>query len=209
MKKMCVILVVLVGLLPGWARGQSTEAAQLLLNVEKLNQLKNILTDLKKSYTILSNGYTSIRNIAEGNFSLHKVFLDGLMQVSPAVKKYRKVAGIVEYQIAVVKECKAASDRFNGLKTFRAAELEYLSAVYGNLIKLSLGNLDELILVVTAGQLRMSDDERLAAIDRIYAEMEDKLLFLRDFNGRTALMGLQRAKEKEELKGLGNMREDD
>lgn len=43
---------------------QSAEIQQLLLNVEKLSQLKNILTDMKKGYTIISNGYNSVKNIA-------------------------------------------------------------------------------------------------------------------------------------------------
>jgi len=41
-------------------------------------------------------------------------------------------------------------------------------------------NLDELAMVITAGKLRMSDDERLQAIDRIYASIEDQFSFLRD-----------------------------
>ena len=61
---------------------QTDEAQQLLLNVEKLAQLKQILKDMYKGYEIVSKGYNTIKNISEGNFDLHKVFLDGLMQVS-------------------------------------------------------------------------------------------------------------------------------
>lgn len=195
MKRMFGVLLIVFGLVPRLALAQTDEAAQLLLNVEKLSQLKNILVDLKKSYKILHDGFTLVSNISQGNFSIHKVFLDGLMEVSPAVKKYRKVAGIVEYQVQLVQEYKKAYNRFRQMNAFTAKELEYLSNVYGNLLKLSLRNLDELITVVTAGELRMSDDERLAAVDRIFAEMEDKLLFLRDFNGKAAVFGLQRSRE--------------
>jgi hypothetical protein len=48
----------------------------------------------------------------------------------------------------------------------------------------------------------MSDDERLAAIDRIYDDMQEKLMFLHDFNGSTALLSVSRAKEQQELKDL-------
>ena len=34
----------------------------------------------------------------QGNFNLHKAFLDGLMMVSPAVKKYKRVADIITLQ---------------------------------------------------------------------------------------------------------------
>ena len=80
------------------AKAQSQEAQQLLLNVEKLSQLKNILSDMKKGYQVISGGYNAIKDISQGNFSLHGIFLDGLMLVSPEVKKYRRVADIISYQ---------------------------------------------------------------------------------------------------------------
>ena len=58
---------------------QSAEAQQLLLNVEKLAQMKKILQQLYDGYKILHGGYTAIKNISEGNFSIHKVFLDPLI----------------------------------------------------------------------------------------------------------------------------------
>ncbi|MGY4383932.1 preprotein translocase subunit YajC [Pedobacter sp. UYP24] len=69
---LCLLLTVAV--LP--SRAQSTEVQQLLLNVEKLSQLKNILSDMKKGYTIVTNGYNAVKNISQGNFSLHEVFLE-------------------------------------------------------------------------------------------------------------------------------------
>jgi hypothetical protein len=74
--------------------------------------------------------------------------------------------------------------------------MEYFGKVYGNLFKQSLSNLDELAIIITANKLRMSDDERLASIDRIYNEMQDKLVFLRHFNNNTTILAIQRAREK-------------
>lgn len=180
------------------AHAQATEVVQLLLNVEKLAQLKSILSDLKKGYDIVHGGYSTIKDLSEGNFSLHKTFLDGLMQASPTVKKYYKVGKIVEYQIALIKEYKSAFKRFEQSNLLRPSEISYISAVYGNLLNLSLRNLDELANVVTSGQLRMNDQERLKAIDEIFMEMEEKLSFLKDFNGSTSMLVLQRNKDKQD-----------
>lgn len=181
------------------AKAQSTEVQQLLLNVEKLSQLKNILRDMKKGYQIVSSGYNTVKDISQGNFSLHEVFLDGLMQVSPEIKKYQKVADIIEYQKLIVSQYQATFKKFQSTDNFNANEIEYFGKVYQQLFKQSLNNLDELATVITSSKLRMSDDERLQAIDRIFEETEDKLLFLESFNRQVMILSLQRQKEKVEL----------
>jgi hypothetical protein len=181
------------------SRAQSTEIQQLLLNVEKLSQLKNILTDMKKGYTIVSGGYKAVKNISQGNFSLHEVFLDGMMLVSPEIKKYRRVADIISYQKNIITEYKTAFSRFRASDNFNADEISYLGLVYKQLFDQSIDNIDELQTVITSSKLRMSDDERLQAIDRIFADTEDKLVFLRSFNKEASILNLQLQKEKEDV----------
>lgn len=192
-----MIAVFFIGLCS--VQAQSHEAKQLLLNVEKLSQLKNILTDMKKGYTIVSNGYRTVKDIASGNFSLHEVFLDGLMVVSPEIKKYRKVADIITYQQSIVKEYRAALKAFKTSDVFASGELEYLSSVYNNLFNASLQNIEDLTLVITSSKLRMNDEERLKAIDRIFADVSDKLEFLRSFNREAAVLVKQRDRQKQEI----------
>lgn len=207
MKKITMILLVaLLGIASQHkAKAQADEIAQLLLNVEKLAQYKQILSDLKKGYDILNGGYQSIKDLSEGNFSIHKTFLDGLMQVSPAVRKYYKVGEIIDYQVRLVKEYKAAQDKYIRSGLFTVSELNYIGKIYSNLFDNSLRNLDELTLVITANKLRMNDDERLASIDRIHAESSDMLQFLRHFNGSTTLLGAQRQNEKQDISTMDNI----
>ena len=204
MKKLIIMISLsFLGMLPAFrASAQADEITQLILNIEKLAQFKQILSDMKKGYEILSGGYNTIKNISEGNFSLHKAFLDGLMEVSPTVRNYRRVADITNYQIILVKEYRKAYERFQQDNNFNADELAYLGRVYDNLFKESLRNLDELLTVITAGKARMSDDERLQAIDRIYADMQDKLTFLRHFNNNTTTLAVQRAKERNDAQAI-------
>lgn len=180
-------------------RAQSTEIQQLLLNYEKLNQLKNILSDMKKGYKIVSKGYTAIKDISQGNFNLHEAFIDGLMAVNPAIKNYKRVVDIISYQKNIVREYKSAFIRFKQNGSFSPDEIEYLGKVYGQLFNKSIQNLDELATVITSSKLSMSDDERLQAIDRIFADTEDKLQFLRDFNKQANLLAIQRSREKQDV----------
>ena len=201
MKKLVVMLGFI--LFTGFkSQAQVYELERLVLDIEKLAQLKNILTDLYKAYEILSNGYSAIKSISEGNFNLHKAFLDGLLAVSPAVQNYARVVDIVEDQGKIVSEYKAAYHVFSSNPHFSPDELVYLSSVYNNLIEKSERNLENLLNIMTASKLRMNDAERLEAIDRLYADTHGQLSFLRQFNSKTGALALERSKMENDLGGV-------
>jgi hypothetical protein len=200
MKKRVVILWIILFSFSAKVVAQSAEVQQLLLNVEKLAQLKKILSSMKKGYEIVSGGYNRIKDISKGNFNIHQAFLDGLMQVSPAVRKYKRIGEIISFQTQLVKEYKSAFRRFDASNLFNENEIKYMSNVYGNLFNKSLQNLEELAMVITAGKLRMSDDERINAIDRIFDDMGDKLVFLRTFNKENNVLAIQRGREMVDTK---------
>jgi hypothetical protein len=202
--KKWIVIVCSVGLLlcARSARAQQQEIQQLLLDLQKLAQLRQILKDLKTGYQILYGGYTTIKNISEGNFNLHNQLLNSLLEVSPAVKNYKRVADIVSNQLRVVREYKQAFRTLAGSALFSPGELDYFSRVYASLFQESLKNLDALAMVLTSGSLRMSDDERLSAIDRLYDQSADQLSFLRHFNSQGKVLALQRAHEQHNVSSL-------
>jgi hypothetical protein len=208
MKSLIIFLLLTIQISSNALFAQSTEAQQLLLNVEKLAQLKKILSNMKKGYEIVSTGYNTIKDISKGNFNLHDAFLNALLQVSPTVRKYKRVADIITCQSQIVKEYRSAFNRFKSTNLFNSSEITYMEDVYKNLFNKSLQNLDELSIVITAGKLRMSDDERIAAIDRIYKDISDKMVFLRGFNNESSVLAVQRGRElvdtklSEKLNGL-------
>lgn len=187
------------------SQAQSFEIQQLLLDVQKLAQLKSIYSDLVKGYDILSEGYNAVKDISQGNFDLHKLFLDNLLTASPAVQKYQKVANIIECQLQIISEYGTAYNRFKSDDNFSPDEIIYIGKVYNNLINESIKGLSDLTNVITDGTLRASDDERLAQIDKLDAEMQERLSFLRYFNNNTTVLALQRAREKNDVTTLQNI----
>ena len=202
MKKILLLLVVV--LLP-FGKAQAQEMQQLILNIEKLAQFRQILKDMKKGYEILTKGYNTVKDLTQGNFSLHEAFLDALLDVSPTVRNYHKVAEIISMQIKLVQQQGDAFARYHGSGNFSSDELDYIGRIYDNLINESLRNLDELTVIITAGQVRMSDNERIEAIDRIYEDVQEKLLFLNDFNNTTSVLSLQREKEQHDTGSMQNV----
>lgn len=175
---------------------------QLVLDYQKLASLKNILGQMYTGYEVLTKGYTAVKDVAQGNFSLHEAFLDGLYIVSPTVRKYPRIADIINEQAALVSEYKSSAGLFSQNKSFNPDEITYMMNIYNNLISSSLKNLDALSMIITDSQLRMSDAERLAAIDRIYLESHNELSYLRRFNDEASKMAWQRAEADHEKQGV-------
>lgn len=181
---------------------QGQEMQQLLLDIEKLTQMKSILSDMKTGYQIYQQGYGTISSLSKGNFNLHNSYITGLMAVNPAVRKYGRVAEIISMQASLVSEYKRHSKLFQQSGSFSVTELSYMRDVYDRLVSESLDNLEELANVVTANKLRMSDAERIRAIDRLYATCSDKLQFLRSFNNQGISLSLQRSKDAADVRML-------
>lgn len=173
MKKLfiCAILGISYFSFPIGVRAQDDEIQQLLLNVQKLEQLKDMLQNMKEKYQILNQGYQQVTNLTEGNFRLHEVFLNRLVQVNPKVKSYYRVAEIIQLQIQMVKSITASKREFRLNELLMEEELDHILRVYSSFSSSSLKNLEELTLLLTDGELQMDDWERLQGIDRVYESM--------------------------------------
>lgn len=206
MKKIFFLLpCILLLSVPMTSQAQETEIAQLLLNVEKLAELKSILQKMYDGYKILTEGYEKVKEITSGNFTLHEVFLDGLYVVSPEVRKYHRVADIVDAEVTIVKEYKTVFGKIKQAGAFSPDQISYLQSAYDKVLDGSLKNIDDLTMILTDQQTRMSDDERLTAIDRIWTNMQQHLSLMRDFNRQNAMAAAQKLHEDAELKSLNNL----
>ncbi|MBS1525309.1 MAG: TerB family tellurite resistance protein [Bacteroidetes bacterium] len=201
MKKICLVTVFIflaaTTLYPGKARAQSIAdlIEELTLDYQKLSGLKSILSQMQQGYKIVSAGYNSVKGVAQGNFSLHEAFLDGLMMVSPTVRKYPRITEIINDQAELMTEYKSSFSQFRRDKHFSVEEISYMTDVYNNLVSQSLQNLSELTMILSDNQMRMSDNDRLQAIDRLYASGHDQLTFLRQFDNNTQSIAIQRAEQ--------------
>jgi len=171
MKKVIIILLLTIGAATTSERAnaQTQDMQQLILDLEKLTQFKAILSDMKTGYTLLTQGYNQVKDISEGNFNLHSAFLNSLMTISPTVRKYGRITDIIQDQASIVSEYKATLSAANANGHFSAGEMVYMNSVFNQLLNQSVNNLTTLANVITDNKLRMSDAERLKAIDELYS----------------------------------------
>lgn len=209
MKRVSItIITVLAGAIivaiPGMSRAQTIAQCirQLALDYQKLSGMKQVLAQLYTDYHVLAGGYNALREASQGNFDLHKTFLDGLLLVSPAVRRCPRVVDIIRDQSLLLDEYHAAWNRFRRSGNFSPDELSYMLSVYNDLASASLKTLGDLVMVLSDGKMRMNDAERLAAIDRIYAGSRGQLDFLNSFNDHNYRLAFQRALEDDSRRAL-------
>lgn len=201
MKKWVMIGMVLVSVVT-CGRAQSFEVQQLVLDIQKLSQEKQLLNDLYNGYVILEKGYGAIRDISKGSFDLHKAFLDGLLAVSPAVKKYKRIADIVDLQVKMIGAYAASWGRVRSEGRFSAGEVELIGGWYSGLLGGAAQALNSLTVVLTDGQLRADDGERMRQIDELYSGMRSRWTVLQAFNDQVGWLSAQRVAAARENKGL-------
>src|ERR1700759_4695457 len=68
---------------------------QLALDIQKLAGLKSVLNQMYQGYELVTKGYNAVKDISQGNYTLHEAFLDGLLIASPTVRKYVRVQDII------------------------------------------------------------------------------------------------------------------
>jgi hypothetical protein len=87
----------------------------------------------------------------------------------------------------------AAWKSFRSDKHFSPDEMAYMLDVYNNLVNQSLKNTSDLAMILGDHTVRMSDAERLAAIDRIFSASRSELDFLRSFNDHNYRLAYHRS----------------
>jgi hypothetical protein len=199
-----LILVLTLGLGSITGRGQSildlTE--QLAFDAQKLGSLKSTLQEMVQGYNQLKTGYTHIRDIARDNFNLHQAFLDALWVLSPAVRSDPRLTNIVNTANRIVAEWRNGTARISSTPLFTAQEVSYITGTLSALMTRCNQELEELALVTTDNELRMSDDQRLQALDRIDGQLKVELGFLQQFNNSLALEAARRQKEAGDIHTL-------
>lgn len=149
---------------------------------------------LKDGYDIATQGINSIKAFSNGEFTLHSDFFNSLEMVSPVIRENKKIADIVGWQISIKKEfnliAKVGSDAHHN---------PYVENVKVEVFKQCDFDLDELLLLISTGELEMSDDERLKRLEKIHQRMQDKFQFTRSFISQIKILDQQIEQEKRNL----------
>lgn len=167
--------------------------------LQQIAALKVYLDYAEKGYAIVSKGINTVSNIKSGEFNLHRDFFNSLKDVNPQIRRFAKVAGIIAYQLQIVKQSKEALQAISKSKQFTSEEVNHIKKVIDRLLSECSKTIEELITVTTSGKVEMTDDERLGRIDGIYTDIQGKYSFACSFKQEMNLLSTQRLAEGLEI----------
>ncbi|MES2373468.1 MAG: hypothetical protein V4557_12860 [Bacteroidota bacterium] len=165
MRKLLIVCVWLVCSCACFGQAQAIE--ELSLNLEKLAQMKMMLNNMYSGYANLVNGYGKIIGVSKSNFDLHDDFLNQLFEVHAPVRNDPRIETVLSNYLLIGMESGKAYSAFVKSMLFTSSELIGIQNSLNVLKSAGNSKLDELQKVLTPGMLRMSDAERISAIDRI------------------------------------------
>jgi len=170
----------------------------------KIQRLQNKTIWLQNAQKVLENKMsefklTEISDWVEKQRAQYANYFDELWRIKAALAYYQKVKDIIEKQLQLVSEYKAAWALFKQDKNFTVDELDYMQQVYNGMMDESIKNLDQLSLVINAFVTQMSDAKRMEIINEVDHNLDENLSDLREFNNQNKMMSLQRASEKGDI----------
>ncbi len=179
-----------------WLSQKKTQKKYLVQQIAALHVYAGYLS---KGYKIVKGGLHIIQNIKHGDLNLHADHSASLSSVNPKIKSYAKVADILSMELSIAKQIGRAKKRFSGSRQFTSEEVGYLKNVFNNILTACANNLDGLCSLVTGGDVQMKDDERIQAIDKIYADMQDIQMFTTSFCNKAEGLSTHRMNEENEI----------
>ncbi|RZJ76760.1 MAG: hypothetical protein EOO45_01100 [Flavobacterium sp.] len=181
-----------------WAEIFSQNKTQRKYLLNQIAALQVYVGYAKKGYELVGSGIGTVKDITNGEFSLHNVFITGLKQVNPVIRNDVRVAEILVLQLGILKS-------FGSIKAdqwLTADQLVYVAEVADGVIGECYHDLEELLLVITSGKLEMKDDERLDRLEEIYERMLDKSAFTQSFCSEAGLLIRQKQLDQVTLEKL-------
>ena len=187
-----------------WFKQKKTQRRYL---AKQIALLEVYLGYLKKGYEIADKGLTTIHNIKNGDFNLHRDFFGSLKSVNPHISNSAKVADIIAFQVSIVRGIRKVNNFCKNNEYFTAEEIRYVTRVYHNILFLCDASVSELLTIIRSGKTethshQMTDDERLARVDRIYDTVLEKHAFVKSFNEDIRLIAAERKRQARDIEFL-------
>ncbi|HYF69969.1 MAG TPA: conjugal transfer protein TraI [Ohtaekwangia sp.] len=177
-----------------------------------IQRLQNKTIWLQNAQKVLENKLNELKlkEIAEWtdkHKKLYEQYYEELWKVKKAIETYERVRHIMRRQEQVVEVYRRTWNVLKDDEHFTAEEIRYMQRVYSGILKTSLQNLEQMLLVVRSFDTQMTDGRRLDIIANTVESIERNYRDLQQFNAQNIRLSVSRAKDQHEVAQLKKLYE--
>jgi hypothetical protein len=191
-------------------------SAQLVVTAPVLEVQSGVQTGLQNTMKGLSSAANVLvkagvkeqeltKVFSEKNMMLAKTWYDGLLQVSNAVRNYRRVQSVFEKQGRIIQTYSTAIETLRQSPFVKPEQLSLMTATYTKMLTESANTLSDLQTIVSPAMLKMTDAERMRFIDKLDTKISDQLGLIQYYTQRNMVqmnMAEQKAQDAQSLNAL-------
>lgn len=183
-----------------------TTAAEFVLNIQNLGFVKSTVQIIKESNIDLLATYHTMNQIKDGEFKLHEEFRENVLNiVKDEVRNHSKILQTLDMLAQVRREAKAARGHIDGLDVFSAAEKEFFTESYSNILQEALFIAAEIATITADKELAMNDAERIRLVYILHDSTFELLTGLRNFNNQMRMAANLRLENSDDYRNVKNL----
>lgn len=114
-----------------------------------------------------------IKGVMDQTQALHDQWYSSLLQISPGVRTYRRVQEIYDVQSGMITQYARVLPELRG-KGLSTDQLAGATDIYGKILTENVGLISELVGVLSANRVKMTDPERIEFINNIADKIESQ-----------------------------------
>lgn len=179
-----------------WFRQNATQKRYL---IEQIAQLKVYLELTEKGYKIVREGLTTISDIKNGEFKLHKNRFDSLKVVKSQISSYSRLRQITDMQDIVHQICEQLPEQLSACSALDAARRRQITGALDKLYEDGQSLITAMLTLIRDNNYSMTDDQRLKRIEMLYQQFKANYVFAQDLKQQTFLFCQMAEAEKKEL----------
>jgi hypothetical protein len=216
MKTFQISILLLAGLLqPSGVHAQLGIAEVIKTGVKKVikavdlkvQRMQNQIIWLQNTQKTLENAMSKaklseISEWTQRQRNLYRDYFAELNKVKHVISYYHQVKAIGSSQIRLIQAYHKAWQLLKKDTHFSTPELEFMAKVYAGILKESVRQIDQLLLIVDSFQTQMSDAARLGLIRQVSDQTDQAYFDLLSFNQQNIGLALSRARDQNDLRQI-------
>lgn len=173
----------------------------------KVQRMQNKTIWLQNAQKVIENQLsklklTEISGWTDQQKKLYSDYYTELWKIKSTISYYQRIKDVTVKQASLVEQYRRAWSLFKQDKHFKPEELSYMENVYGGILKASMQNLDQIMLVINGFKTQMTDEQRLELIEHASDQLDENYNDLKQFNNQNISVSLQRSRDLAETKTI-------